>query len=278
MKSSLKIIVAALALATAGGAFAVTPVVNTPQITAATGTDLLFYAYDANAGVETAFVEDLGITYSNFQALSPAAQASKTFAVTSSSAWSTYVTKTLALASGAGFTYANGLTNTTWGVMAGVAKSTTLQGVSLTVNNTDAPKAEDVGRINSVETDLGNLVGKAGLSGTNNRAALLAGVYDTQAVTNYWTDGKKSLDFQVTNNIGESSAFANYNSAGVDAGQVTPTIYGNAGGASSFLFDGTSLKYTVAQVAAVPEPSSYAMMLGGLLMIGALAIRRRNSK
>lgn len=238
---------------------------------------MLFYAYDS--ATKTAFVEDLGIKFNSFLLASPAAQVGFVDSISTSSAWSTYVSTTLT--DGAKFSYVTGLEGTTWGVIGGSSNALANGnnyglGVTLNVGNS-ASLSNTQGKVKGqINTPLTSLI--QGLN-ANNPTAPLTGYFSGSGgidnAANSWGDGKANLSFSTSNNIGATSTFQYLNAS--LAGSHTPTAYGNSFGNNTFSFDGTNLTYAVA-VAAVPEPSSYAMMLGGLLMVGAMVARRRNSK
>lgn len=260
MKLQLKTIAAAVALAVvAGSAAAAVPVTST-----ATGSELLFYAFDD--ATKTSYVQDLGQTYSSFLPTSAAAGANFSASISSNTAWASYIASV-----------AGDFSNTYWGVVAG--KSISPKGLLTTVRAGDSGiTTSSSGTVQGgVTTSLNGL-----MNGLNTATSSLASGYFTanggtaadNIVNNYGSGhniaGKLGPDFHTDNLIGTSSTFEYLNLGG----SVATNVYANAYGNSTFSFDGTTLAYTVA---AVPEPSSYAMMLGGLMLVGGIAARRRKS-
>lgn len=279
MKLSSRVLVAALALAAAGSASAQLTV---PQ-TLGSGTELMFYAYDPQAG--TSFVEDLGVNYANFLPTSTAAGTGFVDNLSSNAAWSTYLSTTLSTANADGYNYTSATQDTIWAVVAassngaangnaygieGTESATYTGSMKLTAAQQAAAKNWMNGPLTLFVNGVNGIPTATPLTGyfSNSSGQDNAG----QNVKN----GQGALPGSLGNYVGATSSFNYYN---ITALNSLPTVYGNANGNSTFSFDGTKLTYSVpSQVAAVPEPSSYLMMLCGLLMVGALAVRRRNSK
>lgn len=275
MKLTTKLLAGALALAAAGvaSAQAVTPSPN-----AATGSDLLFIAFDLNA--KTSFVMDLGVTLSAFSSSTTAANGNVWSVLGANSQFASYESASLS-AAGATYGYGNNaLAGTTWAVVAGQTGS--IKNLDITAQN-----GATVG--NSIATKLSPIVGNIGYmvssSGLNNGiitpTQLQAGYFSsTWDYTNAgFAIGQGDLNYSILNNVGQSANFITYNyTGGTGLTPRTPTTFGGVATPSTFNFDGSNLTYSVAQVAAVPEPSSYAMLLAGLLLVGTMVARRRNSK
>jgi len=250
MKSSLKVLVAALAMATAGGAFAQT------DTGTANGSDTYFYAYDNSTA--TSFVLDLGSNLVNFNGNVNVA-AINVGAMANYSAFANAVTDNFLV----------------WGVFSAATTGSSV-GTALDVTTSTLPVAATKAKY--IQTDAGDINNlMAGLYANNivpsiaNGGAIESGAVAQNAQSSVGANANL-VGVTAVNPIGTSAAYINY-SAGSKSGTmlVTPTAF-----AGNWTFNGTNLAYTVA--AAVPEPSSVMMLLGGLLMIGTLAIRRRNSK
>jgi hypothetical protein len=268
----LRILAAALALAAAGTASAQ---ISVPA--SSNGTDLFFYAFDSSTG--TSYVQDLGTSFSGFLPTSAAAGANFQDSISSNAAWTTYVNTTEAdsvtLGLGSGSGYAVGTQNTVWAVVAGIAPggtNATTFGLSTTMTNGSSPIAQSEGTVRGAIT--GPLSQFAGTLGTITTSAT-SGYFDANATSDnaevsLGSTLNGNLKVADTNAIGTSATFNYFN--GNVTGSHLPTTYAN-----TFNFDGTNLTYG-SVVAAVPEPSSYLMMLAGLLMVAGLVTRRRNSK
>jgi len=265
MKSSLKIIVAALALATAGGAFAQQTSPNT-----VTGTDVYFYAYDSNQSVNSSFLIDLGSNYSNFNSN----VSTGNIAISGNTAYQAFL-KTLTDG-----TVANPTANVVWGViaaqdnpLAGAQQGQFQVGYDITSDVAVTPSQKQTS-VSTQATVFGLLMTNLGT--TNTLAGFESAGPVVQNIGSAVASGTGSLTTPFTSNgsIGTAASFVQYSFTGVPA--RTPTAPTTLAG--NWTFDGSNLAYTVASVTPVPEPTSYMMMLGGLLMMGALAVRRRNSK
>jgi hypothetical protein len=114
--------------------------------------------------------------------------------------------------------------------------------------------------------------------------APVAGEYSFQATLDALTTSTTVGVFALTNANGSTNVFASgflgtlgatrtfSGTFGLDAGEVIGVGVNNGG---NFAGDSTGLRFTVTQnVAAVPEPASWAMMIGGFALAGAAARRR----
>ena len=80
------------------------------------------------------------------------------------------------------------------------------------------------------------------------------------------------------NSCGTDSASVNFTKAGFYTVDLAYSngLYGNYEGGASFNFTTSGAAVSLSQtVAAVPEPESYAMLLAGLGLMGAIAKRRK---
>ncbi len=123
-----------------------------------------------------------------------------------------------------------------------------------------------------------------------------AGTYSFRAGVDFGNGGAVFLDGQAvdykTSDMWWAHDYANTNSVfsvsnkALSAGNHTLTIYGLEGccdGGQQVQFSANggafqSFSANTLQMAPVPEPETYAMMLGGLGVMGAVARRRRNKK
>lgn len=272
MKFQLKTLVAAVALIGAtGSAFAAIPSVG-----AATGSELLFYVFDGVA--KKSFTLDLGQTYASFKPGTSAATSDFSFSMSNyATPWNAYVASI------------NGdFSHTTWGVVAGnsVATNNGGKGFLTTVQagadtSAQTSTAAQAGVASPLKVWIDDLNVKTGIAGVS-----LSNGYFTEATTQsnittgfgVFHTGAGKFSFILDNAIGTDSEFRTLNMFGAGgAATITQAVYANANGNSKFSFDGNNLKYTVA-VAAIPEPSSYAMMLAGLMLVAGVARRRNSSK
>jgi hypothetical protein len=265
MKFQLKTLVAAVALIGAtGSAFAAVP-----NVDAATGSALLFYVFDDVT--KSSYVQDLGKTYASF--LPASAIADQTFGISSHTAsWNAYLTSV-----------SGNLGNSTWGVFAGnsVAANNGGKGFLTTMRDGDSSAAQTSSSAqSSVAGFFKTWIAAMNVQNTNAGTSLSDGYFTDIQGTNSQNivngvahDGGAKLKFKTDNFVGTDSVF-HHLALGT---KVTDNSYANVNGVSKFSFDGNNLKYTVA-VAAIPEPSSYAMMLAGLMLVAGVARRRHLNK
>lgn len=237
MKFKLKALVAAVALAACVGQAAAAPVVPT----ATTSSDLLFFAIDQAAG--NSFVFDLG-SASNLLSLNQDI---------TGSAWTSFLS-----AEG------NSLSSVTWGLAydQGNNAATSLWGTTVTSGMSIG--SETSAKMSAGRTSFNFLLGSSQYS------AVSAG---GSAFTNAANAG--NYTFGLKNNWGGNAAgWTADNAVGTAADFYTVTTATSAAGgtliASGITFDGVSVA-----VAAVPEPETYSMLFAGLMMLGAIARRRK---
>jgi hypothetical protein len=259
MRFKLKTLAAAAILATAGQAFAAVSAANSTN-----GTEVIFYAWDQVT--QTSYVFDTGLSFASFRTASVAANTNQSFAF-SGTEWNSFVSSV-----GGDFS------NTTWGVMAlkqglstvdgGVALATTV-----TANGDLIAAEQTSGNIKTINTFLNPLIlaaNTSGLAGASHQTGDFASVSDGAA---YWGNVLKSdyavkLNLTADNTVGTDS----YKFYLVEAARLSSNAPAVSEYAGEWSFNGTTLNYAVA---AVPEPESYAMLLAGLGLMGAVARRRR---
>ena len=85
----------------------------------------------------------------------------------------------------------------------------------------------------------------------------------------------KTPDFSTVGNVGDSMGFYYLTRTGSsNTAEALAVAYGNANGASTFTLAADGALSFAAPVAAVPEASTYGMMLAGLGLVGFMARRR----
>lgn len=287
MSFKFKTLVAALTLAAAGQAFATIDPANTNAASTPVnvgGTEVIFYVWDSAAGASFTF--DTGIKFEDFRINSAAANSNQSFNFAS-----------LPLASEAYNSFLSAINNdfsyTTWGVAALRAGSplTVLGAATLattTRDNQDLTESSQVsGALKSINgAGFGNTLLYANKAG-HAAGESLTGDFATDGMDNYVGTsiqdemvGKLAVPAtnfvmldadmdgipEILNPMTEMKFFL------VEAKGTNPLAPVVSEYAGTWSYDGASLNYTVA---AVPEPETYAMLLAGLGMLGAVARRRR---
>ena len=239
---------------------------------------MLFYVFDDVA--KKSFTLDLGQTYASFKPGTSAAASNFSFSMSNyATPWNAYVASI-----GGDFSH------TTWGVVAGnsVAANAGGKGFLTTVRDgADTSAQTSTAAQSGVAGPLKLWIDAVNVKNTNAGTSLsngyfsdAVGVDQSNITTGFgaFHTGAGKFSFILDNKIGTDSEFRTLNMVGLgSAATITQAAYANVNGNSKFSFDGSSLKYTVA-VAAIPEPSSYAMMLAGLMLVAGVARRRNLNK
>ena len=252
MNFKLKTLVAAVALAAIAGQASATNIGN--DVTAAGGSDLFFFATNSDGA---SFIQDLGLQSLDASSFNKAV----------GSAYSSFVSGS------------SDASSIAWGVAAATFSGTVGQKyVDFTVSAGADTSALANGNIGSVASGTSGTLHNIIAAGTSAQAAVSSttGIYSTAAGANWavYANGPGSdflgnFPFTIDNSVGttgvlfEKAATAGTGAASVLASQTTLGQFG---------FNGTTLTYTVA---AVPEPETYGMLAAGLLMLGAVARRRK---
>ena len=287
MKLKLKLMAAAVALVAASGA---------AQAAIATSTSgngsLVLFAYDTSAHTTAMF--DLGVEMDSFLPSAMSAGGSITWNLGTSSVAGTgaYTGFSSTLNYGSTFADFASASSVKWGVFALDSTGTALgQDRVLSTSNTALATIKTQTKANltnfgpsQVDTFLAGHNLSVGQSSVANGASLSSdpGVNAAANHSNGFGNSDKFRDkatFVATAFAGTAQSFYMLDTnTGTLASTALVTQFGNAAGNATFLYNDTAGTLTFNQVAAIPEPSEYALMLAGLGMLGFMARRRLNNR
>lgn len=259
MKFKLKALAVATAFAlSAGVANAGSINVSTTNATTndyAGGSDLIFFAWTSGKS----FVQDLGISIANFLPASSAANTSQSF--TADGAYSSFLTAA---------TSAGSQGSIKWGVVA-----VRTDNLSNGLGDSYAAVTERIGTTAAqlAAQKSNNVTGMGNPFDVFANATTATAYYQGNPTDDNWSKALKSnfaskLAFNADNAVGTNGiSFILLDSVGATTATPQETAFAGTWG-----FDGSTVSYTVA---AVPEPETYGMLAAGLLMLGAIARRRK---
>lgn len=289
MSFKFKTLVVAVTLAAAGQAFAAidlaksgfTQMPGQPNDKLG-GTEVIFYAWDSMVGASFTF--DTGIKFQDFRIDSAAANTNQSFNFASmplaSDAYNSYLSA-----------IGNDFTNTTWGVVALRSGSggSELGSITLATTVRDNQDLIEAGLVSGALKNINGTGFDATLltANRNGHAAgeSLTGDYAIDGNDGYIgtiiQDNMIKLPIEATNfmmvdadmdGVPESpnpiTEMKFFLAEATTNNSLSPLLTEYKG---TWSYDGATLNY----VAAVPEPETYAMLLAGLGMLGAVARRRR---
>lgn len=305
MSFKIKALVAAMALAGVGAANATLNYGGDMDVVNTSGSSLLFVAQD-NAMAKGSFSADLGRLMADVLAggaLNSGATTTATWNLATNAVTVNGVAQSGTFAYSAQWSSFQTLlagTNYSWGVIAGDSNfdsGTPADGMSVLYTTSIANRGFTVSD-NAIFNGSGNV--KEYIANNETLGTHTKTVADTSGAAAVSNSGSQYLGTQLAQNFyggtfGEdlgSNQFLNaVNTTAVlmrsqfDSVNFTNTTYQLGAGSQSataiadgsettFSFDGTTLTYSVTNVSAVPETSTYAMLLAGLAAVGFMARRR----
>jgi hypothetical protein len=269
MKFKFKALAVAVALAAiAGQASAAITAGNDPV--ASPNGDVVFYAVGTDAsGNVFSYARDLGVSFNTFVSTPSYAAID----LTTDANWTSF---TGTAATGSEY----------WGLFATqkTSASPTAAGalsVLTTAANNDVSLIPTLSnaKLTSAFSNANNWIAAANLGGFTNPSAFYAAAPLSTGIPvanlgAYLNSNLGSSTFiNATNVIGTTTTASFFDAVrGAGSNAVGKATVSDVNIAGAWNFDGTNLSYSVA---AVPEPETYGMLAAGLLMLGAVARRRR---
>lgn len=277
MNKTMKLIAAAAALVAAVPAFAKIEWGNTNS--ASNNAELILVAYDEVAKVS--FTKDLGTFVDTFKTQfdGHSKAASQSWNVSADANWNTF----------AGVANVNALK---WAVLAlddfggpAAGQKRLFTTASNTQGEVDIKKWTNSSFQTGIgSTNLGAFFLAVNDTGSHKNAGDGSSInYATESGNGYWAktagDNYKNAPFSNANLFGQTSEFFYVTRSGTLSSSrvLTERFESLSGVASTFTF-GNQGGNVVLMAAAVPEPSTYAMLLGGLLALGLVVRRRTNDR